>query len=51
MLGHNYELGVSTVSDGIKIDLTAIPWTELRLFDAWVIKLQHLASDHRNPFA
>uniref|UniRef100_A0A914ULS4 alpha-L-fucosidase n=1 Tax=Plectus sambesii TaxID=2011161 RepID=A0A914ULS4_9BILA len=49
MLGHNHFLPIKPYQGGAKIALGAIDWHTLPSFDAWVIRLEFLNSEHRDP--
>lgn len=49
MLGHNHHITVESYQGGAKLDIGAMDWHSLPSFDAWVIKLEYLQTEHRNP--
>jgi hypothetical protein len=49
MLGVNQDLPVESFQGGAKINLGVIDWHTLPSFDAWVVRLQFLNSEQRDP--
>uniref|UniRef100_A0A914WVT7 Putative alpha-L-fucosidase n=1 Tax=Plectus sambesii TaxID=2011161 RepID=A0A914WVT7_9BILA len=50
MLGHNHHITVAPhEGGGVKLDIGALDWHSLPSFDAWVIKLEYLETERRNP--
>lgn len=50
MLGHNHHIDVAPhEGGGAKLDIGAMDWHTLPSFDAWVIRLEYLQTEHRNP--
>jgi hypothetical protein len=49
MLGMNNTLPIEPYQGGAKIDLAALRWRNLPSFDAWVIRLEFLDSEQRDP--
>jgi len=48
-MGHNHYLTVSQSGGRLAINLDEIYWTELLSKHAWVLKLEYLADDDRDP--
>jgi len=49
MLGHNHHLPITNVNGSAMVDMSALPWHSLPSFDAWVIRLEYLDSEDRDP--
>jgi hypothetical protein len=50
MLGHNHHVKVEPYEGGgAKVDIGALDWHSMPSFEAWVIKLEFLQTEHRNP--
>lgn len=49
MLGYHTPLPLIETNGSTVIDLTGINWRDLPSYDAWVIKLEYLAEEYRDP--
>jgi len=49
MLGHNHHLPITNVNGSAMVNMSALPWHSLPSFDAWVIRLEYLDSEDRDP--
>jgi hypothetical protein len=49
ILGHNHHLPINNVNGSALVDMSAISWHSLPSFEAWVIRLEYLDSEDRDP--